>query len=97
MNQFAKEDVEKKVTSLICGLKALPTQSLNMADSFVGLGLDEFDFMELVILLEDFFEVAIEDQAFSLESPVALLINHVKDLLNIKGKEMGSILKSDAL
>ncbi len=79
---MTREYIERRVLAAIGGLlddagKPLPA----LTASFVDIGFDELDIIELVITLEDEFYIKIEDDELDLQDTVSDLVTLVCDAI----------------
>ncbi len=58
---FSKEDIQKKVVSLVSGKLHVEPSAVERAHSFSELGADSLDMVEIVMQLEEDFDIEIND------------------------------------
>jgi len=75
-----KNEVLNKMRELLADIKPSPQLAkLDGSTTFFSLGLDEFDFIEMVMLLEEAYNLVIEDQQFALDSTIDSLFLHMAE------------------
>ncbi len=63
MAQLTKEEVEEKVTNIVCNQLGTSADKVKPDTSFINdLGADSLDTVELVMEFEDEFEISIPDE-----------------------------------
>lgn len=61
----AAGDVERKVTEIVCEIMGADKSQVSLDTSLAGdLGADDLDIVEIVMEIEDAYEIVIPDEAF---------------------------------
>lgn len=75
-----RDDVEQKVLKILHNVDKVDSNKLNINSSFSDLGLDDFDQMELLDIVENEFVVELEDNEaaniYTVKQLVDILHNH---------------------
>jgi acyl carrier protein len=82
------EAIEKKVIKIIGDLIGVDKHEITREISFINdLNADSLDFVELVIELEDEFDIIIPDEEAEKIQTVGAVVDYVVNLIKSKSKE----------
>lgn len=80
-------DIKQKVIDLVADIFGLLSDAVKPEDNFVkDLGLDSLDARELLLTLEDQFEIDIEDEDLETLNTVQDLIDYIQNRVDSKIK-----------
>ncbi len=80
------QEIQDKVIDLTCKQLGVPREKVNPETSFINdLGADSLDTVELVMELEDSFELSIPDEEAEKIQTVGDAIKHIEAALKAKG------------
>ncbi|WP_309246462.1 acyl carrier protein [Virgibacillus pantothenticus] len=78
-----KEQIFKKGTCIMSNMLDIPKDEITKLTEFKeDLGLDSLDLVELIMELEEEFDITIEDEDASKFTTVNDALSHINDLLN---------------
>lgn len=97
MNEVLLADIFKVLFKILSSVKRKADFSQNFLGqedkTFVNFGLDEFDFIELIILLEDHYGIEIQEELFSVNSKLFELVNFIEKKLHEKNKAVFDLVE----
>lgn len=86
MTTMDTEDIEKKLMELICDQLGVNEDEVQPNSEFqTDLGADELDFVELIMAMEEEFEIAITDEEADRATTPSKALELVKSKLEQKG------------
>src|SRR5665647_2010795 len=65
------DPLEKKVIELIAQKKRIPSEGITLDSTFLDLGIDSLDGMDLLFTFEESFKLTIPDDTALLTNPIA--------------------------
>jgi acyl carrier protein len=76
MDKINTKDIHLDTKKIVCHLYNL--DDISLENNFLALG-DEFDFIELIMKIEDHFEIAISDDQAAKITNIDALFNYLVD------------------
>ena len=74
MDKINTNKIQQEAKTIVCNLYNL--EDISLENNFLALG-DEFDFIELIMKVEDYFEIAISDDQASTITNLDNLISYL--------------------
>jgi acyl carrier protein len=84
------DDLIERVRSVVAKNKGIPVDAVSLDSTFVDLGMDSLDAVNLLFALEEEFDVSIPDSEARTINSVRGMVEGVETLLKKKSAETGT-------